>query len=333
VALAALLIEGGRQFLPGADEVIVYGAPLGLIFMLTRYRSGLNGVLSELRDRLSRRAAISVPTPHPDVAVTAPSRLPNRAAKRLLDVHDARVSFGGLHAVDGVSLHVDEGSIVGLIGPNGAGKTTLFNAITGLRRLDGGRVSFDGRDVTRQRVHARARLGIGRSFQNLGLMSEESIDRNVMGAQFLGAGYLASDVFVRPWRWWRGERRMRERTQRVLETLDLEREHSRPIEDLQFAAARFVEIAAVVVESPRLLLLDEPTTGLDPAETQALVALLQQLRAQGTTILVIAHDVGFVMSMCDHVYVLAEGRVLTEGPPELVRTDSAVIAAYLGMSA
>jgi branched-chain amino acid transport system ATP-binding protein len=206
----------------------------------------------------------------------------------------------------------------------------MFDAISGLRRLDTGRVLFDGHDVTRRAAHVRAARGMGRSFQNLGLMRAETAGRNVEAAQHLGAGYVPADLLVRPWRWRRGEQRIAARTDVALAALGVRAERDRPVEDLSFAAARFVELAAVMVESPRLLLLDEPTTGLDLAETQVLRATLERLRAQGTTVLVIAHDVGFVMQLCDWVYVLAEGHVLTAGTPDEVQGDPAVIEAYLG---
>jgi ABC-type branched-subunit amino acid transport system ATPase component/ABC-type branched-subunit amino acid transport system permease subunit len=336
VALAAAAIEGGRLFLPGADALIAYGAPIALIFTLTRYRGGLNGALDDLGrlvDRLTRRRVADVEPP-PAVVTERPAPVhPLTPARPLLEVRDARISFGGLNAVDGASLRVDEGSIVGLIGPNGAGKTTLFNGITGVCRLDSGRVVFRDRDVTRLAPHVRARLGIGRSFQNLGLMMPETVERNVAAAQHLGAGYAGWDLAIRPARVWRGERRIAERTTAALEPFGLAHERARPVEDLSFAAARFVELAAVLVEAPKLMLLDEPTTGLDAAEVVTLVTTLERLRAQGTTILVIAHDVGFVMQCCDHVYVLAEGRILSEGPPEMVQREQSVIDAYLGVSA
>ena len=227
---------------------------------------------------------------------------------RLLEVRDARVSFGGLAALDGVSLHVDEGAIVGLIGPNGAGKTTLFDAISGLRRLDSGRVLFDGHDVTRRAAHVRAACGIGRSFQNLGLMPAETAGRNVAAAQQLGARLRR----VGPRRVSLAMVAVGAAGSRHAPTSRLRRsawahERDRAVEDLSFASARFVELAAVLVESPRLLLLDEPTTGLDLAETHTLRTMLERVRAQGTTVLVIAHDVGFVMQLCDWVYVLCRG--------------------------
>src|SRR5437588_5513907 len=133
------------------------------------------------------------------------------AAANLLEVRDATLAFGGLQALGGVSLDVADGAIVGLIGPNGAGKTTLFNSISGLQRLDGGQVVFRGRDVTSLAAHQRAALGVGRSFQHLGLIMDESVETNVLAAQHLGAGYGGGDILIRPWRWFRRERELAQR--------------------------------------------------------------------------------------------------------------------------
>jgi branched-chain amino acid transport system ATP-binding protein len=251
----------------------------------------------------------------------------------LLQVRDAQLAFGGLQALGGVSLDVAEGAIVGLIGPNGAGKTTLFNSISGLQPLDGGSIVFRDRDVTALPAHRRAALGIGRSFQHLGLMTDETVDTNVLAAQYLGAGYRASDLLARPWRWRRRESELAARAREALAAFGLEDERTRPVADLSFAAARFVELAAVLVEAPTLMLLDEPTTGLDVTEVVTLQRALERVRASGTTILVIAHDVRFVMGLCDHVYVLAQGQLLAAGRPEEVQDDPAVVEAYLGVSA
>jgi branched-chain amino acid transport system ATP-binding protein len=248
----------------------------------------------------------------------------------LLEVRGVSRSFGGVRALDDVSLDVVEGSIVGLIGPNGAGKTTLFNTISGLTAVDAGTIEFAGTDITRLPAHRRAALGIGRSFQNLGLMQDETVTDNVLAALHRSAPYSALDAVVRPWRRWSGERRLARRAGAALARLGMSGERDLLVSDLSFAKARFAELAAVIAEDPALMLLDEPTTGLDVAEVATLCAVLGDIRASGTTMLVVAHDVGFVMRMCDHVYVLAEGRLLFEGEPAAVQAEPTVVEAYLG---
>ena len=255
------------------------------------------------------------------------------AASALLELRDVSITFGGVRALSEVSLDVTEGSIVGLIGPNGAGKTTLFNIVSGLLRADAGSIRFDGVEMARMPAHRRAAIGVGRSFQNLGLMNTQTVQTNVLAMLHRSAPYAPADVFVRPWRWLAGERELARRCHDVLAEFGLEDESARQVGDLSFAKARFTELAAVVAEQPRLMLLDEPTTGLDIAETVRLAAILESIRDGGATVLVVAHDVEFVMRVCDHVYVLAEGNVLFDGAPEAVRAHPAVIEAYLGKAA
>jgi branched-chain amino acid transport system ATP-binding protein len=251
----------------------------------------------------------------------------------LLELDGVSRSFGGVKALREVTLEIAEGSVVGLIGPNGAGKTTLFNVISGLLRADAGSIRFDGIEMVSMAAHARSALGIGRSFQNLGLMLDETAATNVLAALHRSAGYAGSDLVLRPWRRRQGERQLQTRCAEALRRFGLEDDCERVVGDLSFAKARFVEIAAVVAQGPRLMLLDEPTTGLDIAEIARLAEVLTEIRDAGATILVVAHDVDFVMRVCDYVHVLAEGAQLFEGAPSEVRTSPAVIEAYLGRSA
>jgi branched-chain amino acid transport system ATP-binding protein len=251
----------------------------------------------------------------------------------LLELRDVTKRFGGVHALEAVSLDIPEGAVVGLIGPNGAGKTTLFNIVSGLLPADEGSIRFDGAEIGDQPAYRRAALGIGRSFQNLGLMMDETVELNVMTALHRSAAYGGADVLVRPWRMVRGEARLRHRAGTALARFGLADDRRRLVRDLSFAKARFVEIAAVVAEQPRLMLLDEPTTGLDVNEVGGLADAMVDIRAAGATVVVVAHDVGFVMRVCDYVYVLAEGKLLFHGEPAAVQAHPAVIEAYLGKSA
>ena len=247
-----------------------------------------------------------------------------------LSVNGVSVAFGGVQALSNASIKVAASNVVGLIGPNGAGKTTLVNVIAGVVKPSAGTVHLGDLDITRLATRRRAALGVGRSFQNLGLMISETILTNLLAAQHLTTGYGNTDSLFRPARWRRREIEIEQRAMRAAEEFGLEDVLERRIEDLSFAKARLCELACVLVRDPVLVLLDEPTTGLDAGEAQILAAVVSRLKTAGLGVLIVAHDVSFVMSTCDSVYVLTEGKNLFEGSPQDVRSHPDVISAYLG---
>ena len=237
----------------------------------------------------------------------------------LLDVQDVTMRFGGIVALDSVSLAVGAGEIGGLIGPNGAGKTTLFNVVTRLYRPSSGRILFDGRDALRVRPHRIARLGITRTFQNVVLFDRMSVLDNVL---------VGAHARLRPF----SERRGRRTALESLRYLDLEDVADRPAAGLPFSTLKRVGIARALVSRPRLLLLDEPAGGLSHEEVEELAALIRRIRADfDLTILLVEHHMSLVMSLCEHVTVLDFGRKIAAGPPKEIQSNTAVIEAYLGV--
>jgi branched-chain amino acid transport system ATP-binding protein len=229
------------------------------------------------------------------------------------------VRFGGVLALDQVSIEALPGRVTGLIGPNGAGKTTLFNVVSGLQRPTAGQVVLGTRDVTRLGPRRRARLGLGRTFQRLEVFGSLTVRENVL---------IAAEV-KRGWLHGRGPD-LDEATDALLERTGLAAQSGSLAAELPTGAARLLELARALATQPSVLLLDEPGSGLDENETRDLGELLTQLARQGMAVLLVEHDVELVMRVCDHVYVLDFGQLLCDGPPALVAADPRVQEAYLG---
>ena len=265
-------------------------------------------------------------------AITAAPVLPEDRAARtpLIEATDVTVRFGGLVAVNEVSLSVREHEIVGLIGPNGAGKTTTFNAIAGLTVPTAGRVSMYGNDVTAMPMHERAKLGVARTFQQIQLFPELTVFDNLLVATHLHNDVgLLTQMFATETAIGR-EKGARRRVEMVEDLLDLSEVADRRAGDLPFGALRMVEVARALVTGFPLIMLDEPASGLDNRETDRLAELLRFVRSLGVTLLLIEHDVKMVTSVSDYMYVLDQGTLIAEGKPEAIKRDPTVIAAYLG---
>lgn len=238
----------------------------------------------------------------------------------LLEVDDVVVQFGGVTAVDHASFVAEAGRITGLIGPNGAGKTTCFNVISGLQKPNHGKVRFDGRGITRLPVHRRSRRGMARTFQRLEAFGSLTVRDNVRVARDIHRGLTG---LLRP---------AAADVDGLLERVGISAYAGERADSVPTGVARLLELARCLAADPRLLLLDEPSSGLDEAETDAFGELLAQLAAEGRGILMVEHDMDLVMAVCDDIHVLDFGRVIASGPPAEIRANPAVQKAYLGYS-
>jgi len=248
----------------------------------------------------------------------------------LLRVDSVSMSFGGIQALNEVSFDVKAGTIHSVIGPNGAGKTTLFNVITGAYVPDRGRILYEEQEVQGRKVHELVRQGIARTFQNVELFGSMSVLENILVGRHVRTrcGFLGA---MGRWSWVKKEEA--EAKRRALELLEfvglVDFAHHRS-EDLPFGWQRFLEIGRALGADPRLLLLDEPASGLNAVETQRLGDLLERIRGQGITLLLVEHDMSLTMGISDLIVVLHQGRKLAEGTPKEIQSNDEVIAAYLG---
>lgn len=248
----------------------------------------------------------------------------------MLEVNRLSKSFGGVQALTEASFTVAEGEIVGLIGPNGAGKTTCFNLINGLLPPSGGQISLAGHNLTRLPPYRRARLGLARTFQNIQLFGGMTIRENVLTGAHLHQAVGALPALLPLPEVYRARVQNHRRAEELLQLVGLGGKGDHPADALAYGEQRRLEIARALAQEPKLLLLDEPAAGLNPRETEDLMALMTTLLDLGITLLVIEHDMSLVMGLCDQVVVLNYGRVIAAGPPQTIRRDSKVIEAYLG---
>ncbi len=252
----------------------------------------------------------------------------------VLEVESCSIRFGGLQAAHNVSLRASEWEIVGVIGPNGAGKTTMFNIISGFYRPDAGRVWFKGVDITGLPVHRRTAMGMGRTFQNVGLVKGATVRENLLTAQHLEAGYSALAGMLGLPHTFAAEARLRTRAESLADILGLSDLLDTRVAGLPYGVLKRVELGAVLATDPDLLLLDEPTSGMGPEEAHRFGDTLLELRRTfELTIVMIEHHVPLVTQVCDYVYCLNFGELLAEGTPEAVRSHPEVILAYLGQEA
>jgi ABC-type branched-subunit amino acid transport system ATPase component len=248
----------------------------------------------------------------------------------LLEVNGLARAFGGVRAVDGASFEVKAGEVRGLIGPNGAGKTTVLNLVSGLIRPSAGRVALAGRDIAGLPPYRIAALGVARTFQNIRLFPELSAEGNVIvGEHLRRRPSLLARLLLLP-----GaaaeERAARERAAALLARVDLRERAGVSAKNLSYGEQRRVEIARALALDPRLILLDEPTAGMNAVEARSVATLIRRLAAEGHAVVLVEHNVRLVMDTCDRVTVLSFGQVIADGSPAEVARDEAVVTAYLG---
>jgi len=268
-----------------------------------------------------------------DSRVDEPAHGERKTGPARLGIENLVVAFGGVRAVDGVSIDVEQGSLVGLIGPNGSGKTTLLDAISGLVRTSEGAVLFDDEDIADYLPEERSHLGIVRSFQDARLFPELTVEDTLLVFEDAkNRSDVLSTTLQLPWAR-RSEKRRHEAVNSAISSFGLERFRNHRANQLSTGTRRVVDLASIVLSQPRLLLLDEPTAGIAQREAEAFIPLLRRLQqVTGATILLVEHDVPLVFELCSKVVVMETGRVVSVGSPDEVGRDPKALAAYLGAS-
>lgn len=338
VVVAAIFFAIFPRLFPFLKGNIEIAGSLLLIYTLARHPGGLAQAFLEAREAKSaaavRRGEVEdddLPAVLPSLPSAGPPRADAMTSGTVAEAIDISVSFGGLQALNGASLAIPHGKIVGLIGPNGAGKTTLFNVMSGFIRPDSGQIKFKGHDVTRTAPHGRAAMGMGRTFQLVGLGKNLTVRENFLLAQHCAATYPIAKALLRLPGVASGEKVLEERSAEAIAALGFERFTHTPVRNLSHGQQRLVELGCSLVNSPELLLLDEPSGGMSPAAAESLAERLIEIRDKlGRTVLLIEHHIPLVLAVCDEIYVLNFGEILAHGTTEEITSSPDVIAAYFG---
>lgn len=248
----------------------------------------------------------------------------------ILEVKDLSINFGGIKAVDQLNFHINEGEIIGLIGPNGAGKTTVFNMLTGIYKPTSGQIIWKGENIEGLPPQDIVKKGMARTFQNIRLIGDMRVIENVLIGSHIDTDYKLFDSILENKRFKTEEDKVTKKAIEILKALNMEDKLNMYADSLAYGDQRKLEIARAVATGANIILLDEPAAGMNPTESEELLEFIRYIRNMGITILLIEHDMSVVMNVSDRVYVIDNGKLISEGEPDKVVHDPAVIKAYLG---